>query len=235
MTPHSWRMRTVNLSETQRSEIEQALKSDSALRERVDAHRRLRASLAGAFDGVLVEPLPASLSAAVNTSAPAAGVVDLNARRRARAAWSVREWGAVAASLIGGVILGVGAMNAQPSPIAVTADGMSARGALESALNMQLASDEARAVHIGLSFRAQGGGYCRTFELRARETAGIACRNNDGWTVAMLAAQAAQGEVRMASAPETILNAVDAMIDGEPLDAEAEAEARDAGWRTEPR
>jgi hypothetical protein len=31
--------------------------------------------------------------------------------------------------------------------------------------------------------------------------------------------------------PAPVLRAVDATIDGEPLDAKAEAAARDAGWR----
>jgi hypothetical protein len=137
----------------------------------------------------------------------------------------------MAASLVGGLVIGLGAMNTQSPLIAVTEDGMSARGTLERALNTQLASDEAGAVRIGLSFRTEDGGYCRTFELTERGTSGIACRDVGGWDVPMTAAHGAQGDIRMAGASEAVLNVVATMIDGDPLDAEAEAAARDADWR----
>jgi hypothetical protein len=216
------------LSAEERAEIERALSEDASLREKLAAHQSLRAQLSGAYDSVLDEPVPPQLMAAAQGAAREAEVVDLGARRRAK--WSAREWGAMAASLAGGLIIGFGVMNAQAPLIAVTADGMSARGALEQALDTQLASDQAGAVRIGLSFRAVDGEYCRTFELTERGTSGVACRDADGWDVAMTAAAGAQGEVRMAGASEAVLNVVGTMIDGEPLDAEGEAQARDAGW-----
>jgi len=220
------------LAPDERAQIERALAGDATLRERLAAHQRLRKRLSEAFADVMGEPLPESLSVAVSGAAPrTAEVVDLSARREARTKWSVREWTAMAASLAGGVLIGFGALRDDPALIAVTANGMSARGALERALDTQLASDEAEAVRIGLSFRARGGGYCRTFELNAQDTAGIACRGADGWNIAMTTAHDAQGEVRMAGASDALLAAVDEMIVGEPLDAEAEARARDGGWR----
>lgn len=219
------------LAPNERAEIERAVAADPALRAQLEAHQRLRSELSQAYAGVTDEPVPERLTAAARGAAPSAQVVDLSARRAARVSWSAREWGAMAASLAGGLIIGFGAMNAQAPLIAVTADGMDARGALARALDGQLASDEAGAVRIGLTFRDQAGAFCRTFELTERGTAGVACRDEGGWDVAMTAAQPAQGEVRMASAPQAILTAVDAMIDGEPLDATQEAQARDAGWR----
>jgi hypothetical protein len=213
----------------ERAEIERALGQDAQLRERLAAHQKLRAQLSGAYQSILDEPVSVQLMAAAQGAVRKAEVVDLDARRRAK--WSAREWSAMAASLAGGVIIGLGAMNAQAPLIAVTADGMSARGALERALDVQLASDDAGAVRIGLSFRAQDGGYCRTFDLTERGTTGLACRDGEDWDVAITAAQPRQGDVRMAGGSETILAAVDNMIEGEPLDAEAEAQARDAGWR----
>ena len=45
-------------------------------------------------------------------------------------------------------------------------------------------------------------------------------------------ATAADGELRTASAlPIAVLQAMDSAIEGEPLDAAAEAAAREAGWR----
>lgn len=214
------------LPDADRAEIERALESDAELRRRLDAHLRLRRRLSAAFDGALQEPVPERLTKMARGGAP---VVDL-ADRRART-WSVREWGALAASLAAGVVLGVGVMSANTPMIAVTADGMAARGTLARALETQLAADETDAVRIGLTFRTEEGGYCRTFDIVRNATAGLACRDEDGWNVAVTAAHAGGGEVRMASTPPEVLAVVDAMIIGAPLDATAEAEARDARWR----
>jgi hypothetical protein len=220
------------LSAEERTEIERALTADPALRAQLEAHQKMRAQLSVAYANILDDPVPEQLLAAARSPAPrAAEVVDLSARREAKAKWSVREWGAMAASLVGGLVIGLGAMNTQAPLIAVTADGMSARGTLERALDTQLASDDAGAVRIGLSFRTEDGGYCRTFELNERGTSGIACRDANGWDVPMTAAHGAQGDIRMAGASEAVLNVVATMIEGDPLDAEAEAAARDADWR----
>jgi hypothetical protein len=220
------------LSAEERAEIERALAADPALRAQLETHQKMRAQLSGAYADVLDDPVPESLHTAARGPAPrAAEVVDFSARREAKTKWSVREWGAMAASLVGGLVIGLGAMNTQSPLIAVTADGMSARGTLERALNTQLASDEAGAVRIGLSFRVEDGAYCRTFELTERGTSGIACRGANGWDVPMTAAHGAQGDIRMAGASEAVLNVVATMIEGDPLDAEAETTARDAGWR----
>jgi hypothetical protein len=215
------------LDAAERAEIEAALAQDGSLRERVEAHRRLRARLSRAFDGALTEPAPEQLRAAAGVRA--AEIVNLSERRAAK--WSAREWGAMAASVAAGLLIGVGVMNAQSPPIAATEDGLIARGALAGALNTQLASDEVGAVRIGLSFRSQDGRYCRTFDLTRSETSGLACRDEDVWAVAMTTQSASGGEIRMAGASAEILAAVDEMIEGEPLDAAGETRARDAGWR----
>lgn len=216
------------LSGAERAKVEAALAEDAALREKLAAHQSLRTRLSAAFDGALHESVPAALLAATETSRTAE-VVKLAERRAAR--WSAREWGAMAASVAAGLLIGVGVMNAQSPLIAASDSGLVARGALAQALETQLASDDAGVVRIGLSFRAQDGGYCRTFDLTRAATSGLACREGDAWSVAMTAASAASGEVRMAGAPVEILAAVDAMIAGEPLDASAETQARDARWR----
>ena len=214
------------LSGDERAAVEAALAGDEALRQKLAAHQRLRAKLSAAFDAALTEPVPARLSEAVQPRG--AEVVNLAERRAVK--WSVREWGAMAASIAAGLVIGVGVMNTQAPLIAASDGGLEARGALAHALTSQLASDEAGAVRIGLSFRSQDGGYCRTFSVTRSDTSGLACRRGDDWSIAMTA-QGGGGEVRMASAPETILSAVDAMIAGEPLDQAAEQQARDRGWR----
>jgi hypothetical protein len=214
------------LSGDARAAVEAALAQDSALRARLQAHEALRARLSSAFDGVLSEPTPAPLAAAARKHS--AVVVNLAERRLAR--WSVREWGAMAASVAAGLLIGIGLMNTQAPMIAAVDGGLEARGALAQALDHQLASDAPGAVRIGLSFVSRDGGYCRTFSMTRSDISGLACRNSDGWAIATTA-QGGGGEVRMASAPAPILAAVDAMIAGEPLDRTEETKARAQGWR----
>lgn len=214
------------LSGDERAAVEAALAGDDALRARLAAHQRLRARLSAAFDGALTEPAPERLTAAVQ--APRAQIVDFAARRAMK--WSAREWGAMAASLAAGLLIGVGVMNTQAPLIAASNGGLEARGALAHALTTQLASDEQGAVRIGLSFVSRQGAYCRTFTITRSDTSGLACRDNDSWAIA-LTARGGGGEVRMAGAPEAILSAVDAMIVGEPLDQAAEQQARAREWR----
>ena len=216
------------LSGPERAGIEAALAEDASLRERLAAHQRLRMQVSAAFDGVLDEPPPAHLLVTAQTPRTA-DVVTLAGRRAAP--WSVREWGAMAASLVVGLFVGVGVINRQTPLIGAGENGLVARGALAQALETQLASDQAGAIRIGLSFRSTDGSYCRTFDLTESGTAGLACRQDGAWNLAMTAAGAGGGELRQAGASEEILAAVDAIIVGEPLDARSEAAARDADWR----
>lgn len=220
----------------ERAEVERAVAADPALRERFEAHRRVRAQLSAAFDPVLDEPVPAHLRQILALpeeeaapAAAAANVVSFQEKRAAR--WSVREWGAMAASLAAGLVIAFGVSRMNAPMIATTADGMSARGALARALDVQLAADADSAVRIGLSFRDQDGEYCRTFELTTHDTAGLACHDGEAWRVQMTAAHESGGELRQAGGAAEVLAAVEARIAGEPLDAEAETRARDAGWR----
>ena len=151
-------------------------------------------------------------------------------RRDARRA-EMREWGAIAASTVLGVVLGVGVMSANAPMIAPADGGLAARGALARALDTQLAADQAGAVRIGLSFERADGGYCRTFDLAADNTSGLACREGEDWRIALTARSPGGGELRQAGATPEILAAVDAIIEGDVLDAEAERAARDANWR----
>lgn len=223
------------LPPAERAEIEKKLSEDPALRERLAAQQRLRAHLSQAYDGTLDEPVPQRLRDILETrpqaDAPAqsAEVVDLGAARAAK--WSVREWGAMAASLAAGLTIAFAVTGANAPMMAATQDGLRARGPLAAALEQQLAADQEGAVRIGLSFRARDGGYCRAFGLTRSNVSGLACRDDGGWRIDIATVHAAGGEVRMAGAAPEVLAAVEARIEGEPLDAAAEARARDAGWR----
>ncbi len=218
------------LSAAESIEVEGALENDPALREKLAAHKRLRTQFSEAFDSTLDEPVPDRLTAVTQGKASAAEVVDLATRRTTK--WSVREWGAMAASVAAGLLMGLGVIGGQ-GPIAATDQGLAARGALARALDAQLASDSAGNFQMGLSFQNRDGEYCRTFQLQREGVAGLACRGGGDWRVAMTTAHAlGGGEVRTAGSqtPSEILTAVENMIEGDVLDATGEARARAEGW-----
>ncbi|TFW29008.1 anti-sigma factor, partial [Massilia arenosa] len=98
------------LPEEERAAVEAAIANDPALAEQVHAHRALRAQLAEAFSGTLVEPPPARFTELLASTPPS--VISLDAHResreqeRARRRWSWPEWGALAASVVAGVAAG---------------------------------------------------------------------------------------------------------------------------------
>lgn len=213
-----------------RAEVEAAIAADPTLQARMAAHRELRATVAGTYAGVTDEPVPDRLTTMLQ---PRAEVVDFATARERREAqpapWPWRQWAAIAATLVVGVL--AGRMIELRSPAIIARDGeFVAQGKLADALDTELASAGGT---VGLSFRNRAGDYCRTFS--GEGLAGVACRDDGGWGVrtAVTAAPSAAGDYRMAGSgtPPEVLRSVEAMIDGEPLDAAAEAAARARGWR----
>ena len=93
-------------------------------------------------------------------------------------------------------------------------------------------------MQIGVSFRARNGDYCRTFVLRGTSAlAGLACRGQEAWRLEVLAQNPAQPAAAAgyrpagSALPTSVARTLDALIAGEPLDAGAEAAARERGWR----
>jgi hypothetical protein len=195
--------------------------------EQLKAERR---RISAAFDGVLSEPVPDRLKALLAEPPPQA--VDLGAvraRRQGMSSWAA--WGGMAATLVLGTVIGT--RLASPG---IDAHGrLLATGAIDKALNEQLASAPPRGVAVQVSFKAKDGRYCRTFSTDA--SAGLACREPDGaWALQQVAtvAPAPGGGMRQAasSLPPAVLAAVDAAMAGEAaLNAEQEKAARDAGWK----
>jgi hypothetical protein len=227
-----------------RAEIEAAMARDPAIAQIVERHRAVAAQLRSAYGGVLEEPVPERIASLV-AEPGAAAVVDLASRRVARDARAMPggprmpQWAALAASLAIGLFVGFLATRGPSAPYEETGTGLVARGELDRALTTQLASAPGDAeVRIGISFRDHRGDYCRTFQMhREAPLAGLACRAGEDWKLQLLATAPAQhGELRpAASMPMAVLHAVDAAIEGEPLDAAAESNARKAGWREAPR
>jgi hypothetical protein len=220
-----------------RAEVEQAMRADPALAANVERHRALRADVFAAFAGVLDEPVPGRLRP---RAAPSNHVrVDALEAARARqlpARWSWPQWGAMAASLVVGVLAGaLGWQGTQSeAPFARAGGALVAQGALAQALSRQLASEQARGgVKLGVSFEAKDGSYCRSFTLGS--AGGLACRSGDAWRIPVLAeGEATQGGAyRQAGSatPGAVLDAIDQRIAGSTLDAAGERAARGHGWQ----
>jgi hypothetical protein len=199
--------------------------------------------VAGAFSTVLGQPVPEHLrSAASGAATPAerarGNVVQFPARgsRAQSTPWRAREWLAMAASLVLGVLISWRAFSPARAPIVASHGALVAQGALATALDGQLASNQARdgAVTIGLTFKARDGSYCRSFALRDGGVTGLACREGGEWHIPVTAsADAAGGDFRQAggSIPPAVMQAIEARIAGDTLGAPEETRARDAGWK----
>ncbi|QUD87266.1 anti-sigma factor family protein [Phenylobacterium montanum] len=242
------------LDEIERARIDKAARTDAALARRIQAQRRLREKLAGAFGGALEEAPPDRLVEAIQSQQrPPADVVDLGQARARRAAAARKPralpawagWASAAAAVV--LVAGVAIRFAPQAGLAGggplvggPAGSLTAQGPLAGALEQQLASAapaSGQAVRIGVSFRSTDGRYCRTFQVQEGDGfAGLACREPSGWHIRMAVANpaSAQGPAFRQAAtdiPAPVTSAVDNLIQGAPLDAGEEAAARARGWR----
>ncbi|MBV8379648.1 MAG: hypothetical protein JO369_02630 [Paucibacter sp.] len=198
---------------------------DAELRAYVERARGLRALLGAAYAPVLDEPVPERLHAALQPKREK--VVSLAASARARLGWAF--WGGLAASVVLGVVVGrqIGPASTPGAP------GVLAQGQLAEALDTRLSGEQLGGVSLGLSFVAKGGDYCRSF--RTDDGAGLACREPAGWAVRELVpvknAPASDYRTAASPLPPALLERIDALRDGDTLDATQEAAARAKGWR----
>jgi hypothetical protein len=151
--------------------------------------------------------------------------------------WRAREWMAMAASLVLGLFIAWRFLPGGDAGLIEPAGGvLVARGALATALDRQLASEQGREqpVTIGLTFRSKDGSYCRSFTLRDARTAGLACRVKTSWRIPVTtAADFPGGDLQPAASavPPAVLAEIESRIVGEPLDASAERDAQHANWQ----
>lgn len=228
------------LSPEEARRLETAALADADLAARMSALRRLRAAAREAFP-VAVDPRDRDLVRLIGAESAPRPVADGAARPgwarwlapllapRVAAPWA----GLAAAAFAGGLLFGPGLSG--DDGLRVATDGALTDRELVRVLDRRLASDgpdgDGRAV--GLTFQDAERRWCRTFQAREAGMAGLACREDEAWTVRVLAPLGAPGgEVRTAASdlPEAVLMAVDATIDGPSADAAAEVRARDAGW-----
>lgn len=233
------------LDDITRHEVELAMRLNPDIAAKVDRHRALRSNVFNAFAPVIDEEMPQRLHAAARSGK----VVHLDSVRPLRTPppapaavkrprWSWPEWGALAATLVVGVLAGsLGLRNASEGNAlaAIDSDGpLRARGVLAEALTRQLASapDDGQ-VKVGVSFLAKDGSYCRSFMMP--RTAGLACREGNEWKIPVMVdnADVTTGAYRQAGAeiPAAVLGAIDERINGTPLDASAERAVQQQGWQ----
>jgi hypothetical protein len=203
--------------------VEKAIAADPALGEQVDRHRALSASLRAAFAPVEAAPVPAGVAALLNESAK---VVPFTPRagRRERPLWL----GAMAASLVVGLFTGPFLFQRGGGDITFRDGQAVAQGEVAKALDTQLASTQADGapVRIGVTFRDTTGTLCRTFERGS--TGGIACAGGAQWRVERLyggVSQSGSTYRQAGSASAAMMAEAQAMMAGDPLDADAEAKA----------
>lgn len=211
------------LAPGRRAEVAAAVASDPDLAAQVEAHRRLRARLAGHFSPIARQPVPDQLAAMLGPKE--AEVVDFAAARervearRRLPRWSFYAGPALAASLALALFLPRGG-----------SDGLDPQ--LLAALDNQLVARQAddAQTRILLSFRNREDQYCRAYSVPGRSA--IACRTPGGWEDRAEVAYSAQAKTDFRQASTNpIFEQVQQMAAGPALDAEQEAAARKAGWR----
>lgn len=222
-----------------REALRQEIAASTDLAQRVAEQQALRDRLNHAFDPTLDEPVPSRLT----NLASRARVVDFGSavpRRSSRIAWLSGL--ALAAGIVLGVALGPVLLQLARERPEIVASGaeVAAGGALADALSQRLASEQAASdpIRLGVSFLAKNGEYCRTFISRRGDAtlAGMACRHGAEWRVDALQSVTivpgdADGYRQAAtSLPPLVLQAAEAAMTGDPLDAVGEADARDHHW-----
>jgi negative regulator of sigma E activity len=212
---------------------------DPTLAARLAAMERANSAVRDAYRGVVDEPLPERVVELLR--APQASERDdLAARRRRRAlpAWLPL---AAAASVALAIGLGLGLTSSQapdtPGGLLATT-GPVARGSMLHELLESTPSGAPREVdgataEARYTFRTQGGEWCRELAVSsgASRNAAVACRRDGAWSVDLVGVEAAGGEVyRPAGGDTPLREAVDALIDGEPLERDAERALFARGW-----
>lgn len=207
--------------------IEREAASDAVLAAEIERHRALKARLAAHYAPITEEPVPDRLRALLaGVAVVDTSLADRRAARRVR--FAPMHWAALAASLVLGVSIGM-----QPwrpaAPVVADQHGVFAAGALAMTLDEQLAASQPTeaAVRVALSFRDREGRYCRSFEGAVID--GIGCREGERWRLEAMRRGEVRGQFRQAGSGE-VAEIASTMMIGDPLDANAERDARDAGW-----
>lgn len=215
------------LHELDANRVREAVDGDPALSKALNEQMLLKQRLAQHFDPVADLEVPERLKAMLTDNVVSA---DFRSPRGARSSSFWAGLTAIAATVA------VGVLAIQLVPRASEQGPFVSRGSeLAVALDKQLASTQSgdAGVRIGVTFATEDARLCRTFETAAR--AGLACREGEsggGWRlVATVPNAPSQGTYAQAgSGSALVMEQAQAMMKGEPFDAEMERRARDRGW-----
>jgi hypothetical protein len=223
------------LSRDEALEVAAKVAADAELSARAEQHRALAARLQGAFGSVASGPVPDRITAPLQVQPN--NVVSLSSWRErlaSRRSGGAAQWGAMAATLALGVLLGTMVNTSDGgSPVELRDGAMYAAANLDTALDRQLASaGPGDGIRVGLTFRDQSGAICRSFT--GESSTGVACRRGEDWRLKGLfeAPEGQGGDFRMAAGQDPNLAAlIDSTIAGDPFDADQEEAALERGWR----
>jgi len=238
-----------------------ALASDPALQGRLEAIRQADSAARMAFDAPMNEAIPDRFlalfedEAKAPVSPAAAEVVDLASRRaQAQPQPQPRPRGfdyrlplaagiALAFGWVGGMTLTPGRSDdhaiIRADAATIDPDNPLFRALEQTPSAQAVTLAEGDAFTPVLSFQATDGRFCREFEVASDEAmaVGVACREDATWRVEVLLAAepAPSGQDGYVQASGYNAAALDAVVSdlgaGDPLGAEAEAQAMAAGWR----
>ncbi len=226
------------LHDLERARVDRASVGDASVRQRLNQQFKLREALAARYDPIMQEQLPDKLVALLSLpsadNAPSDTLLRLDVGRGRGLRWVRQNYMAIAAALVAGVFAGQLLPREARGPVIMDGQAMLASGEIAGALETQLASIQApnSPVRIGVSFRGEGGEFCRTFE--APELAGLACREDADWQLMVTApgraATPTGSYLQAVSGSTLVMQAAQSLMTANPLDAAAERAARDAGW-----
>lgn len=227
--------------------LRERMTREPALAARFSAMDSANRAVRDAYRDVVDEPLPERVLELLR--APRArdvNVVALDARKRRRAlpVWLPHAAAAGISLAIGlGLGFGVGQRAGDLPTDLLTATGAVAPSSPLHELLESVPSGELRALGAAataearLTFRARDGDWCRELTVSAADAshAALACRRVGGWHVELIAPAAAGGELYRpaGSGDAPFEEAVDALIDGEPLEADAERALVARGWASD--
>jgi hypothetical protein len=244
------------LDEARAAEVEAAINDDPDLADRAERLDRQDDMVRNAFAPILAAPVPPAMAAVLSDPPEPAKVISMADARAARVekasmpSVTVRRWGwpqmgAIAASLVVGIVTGpaligglgggVGGTGGGESLIVATASGPALPPALAAMLDSAPSGEAVELAGLGtarvdITFRSLDAALCRQVQVTQAAASSdlLACRSDDGWQVEALGLRAASGgEVRTASgdAAPAVIAAVDAIIDSDPLVGAEEAAA----------
>lgn len=238
--------------------LEQALKHDQALSMRLQALADSSELARRAFDGVLLEPVPPQLIAAIwrapDPRTRPASARSASPRPSGLLAWlgldsGPRAWPALASVAVLGLGVLIGWQLLAPPGDArwalregtpVTDEALAL--ALEVSPSGRVLRTAGGALEILASFEQTGGGHCREFNRSSprgtRDELGIACRNTQGeWQLELLVVEereASAGEARYQTASDQQHDRADAFLreraQGQPLSETEEQVLIERGW-----